>query len=235
MKMEAIVLAGGFGTRLQEVVADQPKSMASINGRPFLEYLFDSLGSYGVTDVVLSVGYMREQIIDHFGELYKDIKIQYAIEEEPMGTGGGIRLAMWKIHGKRAIALNGDSIFRVDLKEMMARHTKKKAEITIALRELKDTGRYGSVTMNQARRITGFREKQENAGKGFINGGVYIIEKQFLMEPEFRGNFSMEKDCFEQYYQDARMFGFPSKGYFIDIGIPEDYQKAQDEFEQFTD
>jgi len=233
--MEAIVLAGGFGTRLQKVVAGLPKSMALINGRPFLEYLFNYLGSQGVTDVVLSVGYMREQIMEHFGDRYRDIHIRYAVEEEPMGTGGGIRLAMWKITGKRAIVLNGDSLFRVGLREMMGRHTKKNAEITIALRELKDTGRYGRVTMNRDRRITGFAEKLERAGKGYINGGVYIIEKEFLMEPEFRGRFSIEKDFFEQKYSDARMFGFPSKGYFIDIGIPEDYQKAQDEFQQFAD
>ncbi len=233
--MEAIVLAGGFGTRLQQVIADLPKSMALINGRPFLEYQFNYLEKQGVTDVILSVGYKCELIMEHFGERYRDIHIQYAIEEEPMGTGGGIRLAMWKIKWKRAIALNGDSLFRIDLREMMEKHMKKNADITIALRELNDTGRYGRVTMNRDRRITGFAEKQEQAGKGYINGGVYIIEKQFLMEPELRGKFSIEKDCFEQYYSDSRLFGFPSKGYFLDIGIPEDYQKAQDEFKQFAD
>ncbi len=233
--MEAIVLAGGFGTRLQEVIADLPKSMALINGRPFLEYQFNYLEEQGVSDVILSVGYKRELIMEHFGEQYRGIHIQYAVEEEPMGTGGGIRLAMWKIKGKRAIAMNGDSLFRVDLREMMEKHTKKNADITVALRELNDTGRYGRVTVNRDRRIAGFAEKQEHAGKGYINGGVYIIEKQFLMEPEFRGKFSIEKDCFEQYYSDSRLFGFPSKGYFLDIGIPEDYQKAQDEFKQFAD
>ena len=233
--MEAIVLAGGFGTRLQEVIADLPKSMALINGRPFLEYQFNYLEEQGVSDVILSVGYKRELIMEHFGEQYRGIHIQYAVEEEPMGTGGGIRLAMWKIKGKRAIAMNGDSLFRVDLREMMEKHTKKNADITIALRELNDTGRYGRVTVNRDWQISGFAEKQEHTGKGYINGGVYIIEKQFLMEPEFRGKFSIEKDCFEQYYSDSRLFGFPSKGYFLDIGIPEDYQKAQDEFKQFAD
>ena len=233
--MEAIVLAGGFGTRLQQVIADLPKSMALINGRPFLEYQFNYFEEQGVSDVILSVGYKRELIMEHFGEQYRDIHIRYAVEEEPMGTGGGIRLAMWKIRGKRAIAMNGDSLFRIDLREMMEKHMKKNADITIALRELNDTGRYGRVTMNRDRRITGFAEKQEQPGKGYINGGVYIIEKQLLMEPEFRGKFSIEKDCFEQYYSDSRLFGFPSKEYFLDIGIPEDYQKAQDEFKQFAD
>ncbi len=233
--MEAIILAGGFGTRLQEVVNDLPKSMALVNGRPFLEYLLDYLKVAGVNHVVLSVGYKRDAIMNHFGSAYRDIKINYAEEEEPMGTGGGIRLALWKIEGMRAFALNGDSMFRVDLNKMMDAHTKKKADITIALRELPDTGRYGRVTINKNHRIKGFEEKQKDAGRGYINGGIYVIEKTFLMEPEFRGRFSIEKDCFEQHFAISRMFGFPSKAYFLDIGIPETFKQAQDDFKRFID
>ncbi|MFC2101436.1 nucleotidyltransferase family protein [Bacteroidota bacterium] len=233
--MEAIILAGGFGTRLQKVLNDRPKSMALVNGRPFLEYLLDFLKASGVTHVVLSVGYLREMIMDHFGSVYRDVRIDYAVEEEPMGTGGGIRLALWKVEGMRAFAMNGDSMFRVDLNKMMVTHTKKKADMTIALRELEDTGRYGRVTMNRNRRIEGFEEKQEGAGRGYINGGIYVIEKMFLLEPEFRGRFSIEKDCFENYFSTSRMFGFPSKSYFIDIGIPDTYKQAQDDFKQFDD
>ncbi|MFH1159792.1 MAG: nucleotidyltransferase family protein [bacterium] len=231
--MEAIILAGGSGTRLQKVVNDLPKSMAPVNGRPFLEYLLDYLVTQDVTEVVLSVGYLRTAIMDHFGTGYRNLRIQYSIEEEPFGTGGGIRLALWKVTGDRAFAMNGDSLFRVDLHRMMDRHLKNKADLTIALRELKETGRYGQVTMNRSRRISGFLEKQEDGGKGYINGGVYIIEKGFLMDPVFRGKFSIEKDCFEPFYTTSRMFGFPSEEYFLDIGIPEDYQRAQDEFKQF--
>jgi len=233
--MEAIILAGGYGTRLQKVLKDLPKSMALINGRPFLEYLLDFLHDAGVTHVVLSVGYIREVIVAHFGDIYRDIRIDYVVEEEPLGTGGGIRLAMWKIDGERTFALNGDSLFRVNLKEMMRAHLQNKAEVTIALRELQDTGRYGRVTLNRNRKITGFTEKKEQAGKGYINGGIYIIEKTFLMNPQFRGRFSIEKDCFEQYYSTSRMFGFPSVDYFLDIGIPETLKQAQDEFRQFND
>jgi len=233
--MEAIILAGGFGTRLKQVMNDRPKSMALIHGRPFLEYLLDFLLASGITHTVLSVGYMRDLIMNHFGSLYRTMRIDYAVEEEPMGTGGGIRLALWKIEGMRAFALNGDSLFRIDLNRMMEVHTKKRADVSIALRALQDTSRYGRVKMNRNHRIEGFEEKEQDAGAGYINGGIYIIEKLFLMEPEFRGRFSIEKDCFEHYFPTARMFGFPSKAYFLDIGIPETYKQAQDDFQRFAD
>ena len=233
--MEAIVLAGGFGTRLQKVVSNVPKSMAHINNRPFLEYLFDYLISQGVSKVVISVGYKNEIISNHFKDHYKSLEVVYAVENEPLGTGGGIRLAFWKIEGPRALVMNGDSLFRADYRALLEFHLRKKADATLALRKLSDTGRYGRVTMNRTRRITGFEEKGLSAGPGYINGGVYIIEKLFLMEPEFRGRFSIEKDCFEPKTSYSRLFGFPSDDYFLDIGIPEDYARAQHEFAAFHD
>jgi len=233
--LEAIVLAGGFGTRLQTVVSVVPKSMALINGRPFLEYLLDYLIIQGVSRVVLSVGYKREIITSHFKDSYRSLPIEYAIEEEPLGTGGGIRLALWKIRGERALILNGDSMFRTDLGALETAHLQKKADVTLALRKLPNTGRYGRVTINRQKRITGFEEKNEGAGPGLINAGIYIMEKLYLMEPHFRGKFSIEKDCFERFYGTSRMFGFPARGYFLDIGIPMDYLKAQDEFKGFKD
>ncbi len=233
--MEAVVLAGGFGTRLQKVVSDVPKSMALINNRPFLEYLFDYLIIQGVEKVVLAVGYKHDIISSHFNDRYKSLAILYSIENEPLGTGGGIRLALWKIDGPRALVMNGDSVFRLDYQALMEFHLKKKAVATLALRKLDDTGRYGCVSVNRTRRITGFVEKGLSTGPGYINGGVYIIEKNFLMEPEFRGRFSMEKDCFENYYHNSRLFGFPADSYFLDIGVPDDYIKAQNEFAAFKD
>jgi D-glycero-alpha-D-manno-heptose 1-phosphate guanylyltransferase len=233
--VEAIVLAGGFGTRLQKVVSNVPKSMAQINNRPFLEYLFDYLIFQGVSKVVISVGYKNEIISNHFKDHYKSLEVVYAVENEPLGTGGGIRLAFWKIEGPRALVMNGDSLFRADYRALLEFHLKKKADATLALRKLSDTGRYGRVTMNRTRRITGFEEKGLSAGPGYINGGVYIIDKLFLMEPEFRGRFSIEKDCFEPNTSYSRLFGFPSDDYFLDIGIPEDYARAQHEFAAFHD
>ncbi len=233
--LEAIILAGGLGTRLQKAVSDVPKSMAMINHRPFLEYLMDYLISQGIEKVVLSVGYKREYIINHFHDQYKSLAVSYAMEEEPLGTGGGIRLAFWKVEAQRAFVMNGDSLFRLDYRQMLADHFKNKAVATLAMRKLPNTGRYGRVTLNRNKRITGFVEKDVQAGPGYINGGVYILEKAFLMEPEFRGKFSIEKDYFERYYREVRMFGFPSAGYFLDIGIPEDYKKAQHDFTGFED
>ncbi len=233
--MEAIVLAGGFGTRLHKVVSDVPKSMAPVHGRPFLEYLMDYLISQGITRVVLSVGYLRETIMNHFKDQYKTLEVDYSIEEEPLGTGGGIRLAFWKVRESRAFAMNGDSLFRFDFAKMLEQHLKRKADATLSLRKLDNTGRYGRVEMNKNRRITAFAEKDETVGAGYINGGVYVIEKLFLMEPEFRGRFSIEKDCFERLFQSARMFGYPASGYFLDIGIPDDFNKAQHEFSEFKD
>ena len=233
--MEAIVLAGGFGTRLQQVVSEVPKSMAPVNQRPFLEYLFDYIISQGVTKVVLSVGYKHEIISGHFGNRYKSLAIQYSVETEPLGTGGGIRLALWKIDGLRALVMNGDSLFKMDYRALMEFHLEKKADATLALRKLGDTSRYGRVSVNRAKRISGFEEKGGSSGAGYINGGVYIIEKYFLMDPEFRGRFSIENECFARLYPEARLYGFPAEGYFLDIGIPEDYSKAQHEFAAFND
>ncbi|MCX6286358.1 MAG: nucleotidyltransferase family protein [Bacteroidetes bacterium] len=233
--MEAIILAGGFGTRLQTVVNDVPKSMAIVNGRPFLEYLLDYLVKQGVSRAVLSVGYKRELIRDHFKNRYRTLELEYAVEEEPLGTGGGIRLSFWRVKGDRAVVLNGDSLFRIELPAFEKAHLAKKADVTLALRKLVNTGRYGRVTLNRQSRISGFEEKNENAGPGLINAGVYLMEKPFLMQPQFRGKFSIEKDCFEEYFGTAHMFGYPDEGYFLDIGIPEDYQKAQYEFKGFED
>lgn len=209
--------------------------MALINDRPFLEYLLDYLITQGVSRVVLSVGYKHESITTHFKGKYRSLPIEYAVEEEPLGTGGGIRLALWRIRDKRAVILNGDSIFRTDIRALEKAHLLKKADVTLALRKLENTGRYGRVTLNRQRRITGFEEKNEGGGPGLISAGVYIMEKIFLMHPHFRGKFSIEKDCFERFYGTSRMFGFPSAGYFLDIGIPQDYHKAQDEFKGFKD
>jgi D-glycero-alpha-D-manno-heptose 1-phosphate guanylyltransferase len=227
---EAIVLAGGFGTRLQKVVNEVPKSMAAVNGRPFLEYLFDFLISQGITSAVLSTGYKSSIIHSHFKEKYKGLKLSYAVENEPLGTGGGIKNAFRKIDGEEAVVFNGDSMFVIDLVGMSALHKSENAAATVALRYLEDTMRYGTVKLDAIHRIRGFYEKKAGSGPGYINGGIYILNKAFITGSLFGEKFSLEKDCFEKYYKEMLMLGFPSKGYFLDIGIPEDYSRAQDEF-----
>lgn len=233
--MEAIILAGGFGTRLQKVVNDLPKSMALINDRPFLEYLLNFLTGQGIRKVILSVGYKQEMIRDHFKDHYKHLQISYAIEDEPLGTGGGILNALGHVEGDSVFAMNGDSMFRIDLFAMKEKHEKASADLTIALRYLEETSRFGTVRIDNDRRVTAFVEKQEDSDPGYINGGIYLINKNYLLSSSFGKKFSIEKDCFEKRYKESRIFGYPAKGYFLDIGIPEDYMTAQDEFKRFED
>ena len=233
--MEAIILAGGLGTRLQKVVNDKPKSMALINDKPFLEYLLNFLTGQDIRKVILSIGYKREMILNYFKDRYKHLPIFYAIEEEPLGTGGGIVNAMEQVEEECAFVLNGDSMFRIDMHAMLQFHLKIKADLTMALRYLDDTSRFGTVKIDQTKKVTGFNEKKQDACPGYINGGVYLINKGFLLSGSFGKQFSIEKDCFEKCYKEAGIFGYPSKGYFLDIGIPEDYMTAQDEFKRFDD
>lgn len=233
--MEAIILAGGFGTRLQKVVNDLPKSMAMVNDKPFLEYLLNFLTGQGIDKVILSVGYKREMIQDYFKNRYKTLSIAYAIEDEPLGTGGGIVNALEQVEDEFVFAMNGDSMFRIDLQAMKHLHEKTRADLTMALRYLEDTSRFGTVRIDNEKRVTGFLEKDPDSEAGYINGGIYLINKKFMMSPAFGRKFSIEKDCFEKRYSDSGIYGYPAKGFFLDIGIPEDYMTAQDEFKKFDD
>lgn len=230
---EAIILAGGFGTRLKEVVNEIPKVMAPINGKPFLEYILDYLDNNIFNHVVLSVGYKHEVIIEHFGNKYKSIDISYAIEDEPLGTGGGIKKAFEFIKGHRVVVMNGDTMFRINMSKVFEFHFSKRCGFSLVLREVEDVSRYGAVETNINQKIIGFKEKGEQSGKGNINGGIYIIDKKFFHNNKFANKFSLEKDCFERMYKTHPFYGIVCKQYFLDIGIPEDYKKAQDEFKEF--
>lgn len=230
MIKEAIVLAGGFGTRLKEVTGDMPKPMALINNRPFLEYQLSFLDSWGLNHVVLSLGYKADTIRSHFGEKYKGIDLSYTIEEEPLGTGGAIKLAFSKIRGISAFVLNGDTLFDVNLKRLTDYMRIRQANFCIALRFSLDSNRYGSVELDKDSRITNFYEKAPDPDENFINGGLYAIKKEYFLRLDLPEKFSIEKDFFEKYYKTERFIGFRCHSYFIDIGIPEAYKKAQDEF-----
>ena len=229
MTTQAIVLAGGLGTRLRSVVAELPKSMAPINGRPFLEYLLDDLVEQGITDIFLSVGYKHEAISGHFGNRYKTATITYVVESEPLGTGGGIRLALEHTSERHVFALNGDTIFSVNLTAMMQFHLLQEAAFSMALKPMTNFDRYGTVTTDDEDRINGFEEKQFRK-QGLINGGVYLIDRSYFLGIDFPEKFSLEKEFFEKFYHQDPLYGFVTERYFRDIGIPEDYQKAQDEF-----
>ena len=226
---EAIILAGGFGTRLQGVVKDLPKPMAPVNGRPFLTYILDYLIDYEYQRVVLSVGYLHEKIVDYFGKKYKTLEIDYAVEEEPLGTGGGILFAMSKCTTDNVLVINGDTMFKVDLTAFEHFHQEKNGLLSIVLREVEDVSRYGSVVIGDNNLITLFAEKQVTFGHGFINGGVYLIHRKIFEKYPQPKKFSFEKDLMTKYYTQECFYAMPSDGYFIDIGIPEDYTRAQQE------
>jgi D-glycero-alpha-D-manno-heptose 1-phosphate guanylyltransferase len=233
--LEAIILAGGFGTRLQQVVSEVPKSMAPVNGLPFLEYLLNYLAGQGIRKAILSVGFRKELIQDHFRDRYKNIAISYAVEEEPLGTGGGILNAIVQAEGETVFALNGDSMFRIDLNAMHQFHLETRADLTVALRFLEDTSRFGTVRLGSNKNITGFSEKDPEAGPGYINGGVYLINKDFFISHAPGARFSLEYDGLAGWCREFKLSGYPAKGYFIDIGVPDDYMTAQDEFKRFED
>ena len=247
MIKEAIILAGGFGTRLQSVVSDLPKPMAPVNNIPFLNYQFNYLKHYDVKHVVLSVGHLADKIQDYYKTSFNGINISYAKELSPMGTGGGIRLALEKCEDKQVIILNGDSFFDVDLKGFYEAHYHHESDFSMAVRKIADASRYGTLKTGNFFlassssyknknffKVESFFEKSEKNESGIINGGIYILnKKQFFKHTKASHAFSIEKDFFEKQTQKLDIGAYLSDGYFIDIGIPEDYKKAQNDFKEF--
>lgn len=220
--MEAVILAGGLGTRLRSVVSEVPKCMAPVDGKPFLQYMLEWLSRFDVSHVVLSVGYLREVIFAFIDSREWPFEISYAVEEEPLGTGGGIRLALTKCREDRVIVLNGDTFFNVDLKALTFA-----APVTLALKPMRDFDRYGAVDLAGGL-VTGFHEKTA-CTEGLINGGVYALVRSRLDLAFYPGRFSFEKDLLEPLAAARLVAGQVQEGYFIDIGIPEDYARAQRE------
>lgn len=223
---EAVILAGGMGTRLQMVVPDRPKPMALVNGRPFLEYLLDYLVSQGIARVILSVGYMKELIITHFGNKYRSIDLDYAQEKEPLGTGGGLRNAFTLASSESLFVLNGDTWFPVPLEVLESGKEAHNASLVIALRKVTEGNRYGAIETGPDGRILKFAEKGSSQGPVMINGGIYLIEKQLLTSGRLQKRFSLETGFFEKQVSRKRFFGVPFDVEFIDIGIPESYRAA---------
>jgi D-glycero-alpha-D-manno-heptose 1-phosphate guanylyltransferase len=234
MTREAIILAGGLGTRLKDTLPDIPKSLAPVNGRPFLEYQLEYLDRWGFGKVVLSVGHLHDQVIRKIGNRYKSIEVEYSIEEEPLGTGGATLKALQHIESYLVFILNGDTYFDVNLQRLYDFRQIKEADLCMTIRYENDTKRYGSVEFDNNNRIVKFFEKGEGPGEGYINGGVYLARKDYLLRFGFPEKFSLEKDFFQKYYLTEEFYALRCFSYFRDIGIPEDLQKAQDEFARFV-
>ena len=230
--MEAVILAGGFGTRLQTVVKDVPKPMADVNGRPFLCYVLDFLTDFGVNRLILSTGYKKEQILEYFGGAYKGAEIVYSPEDTPLGTGGAIKQAFTHCDGDNVFVLNGDTFFGCDLTELLDTHKKNNADITLALKTMYDFDRYGHV-VTQNGRVTAFNEKQF-VKEGCINGGIYVIRKNIFDRIEMPAVFSFETDLLMRYVNQLKICSLISDSYFIDIGVPSDYAEAQTHFKKIS-
>ena len=227
--MQAIILAGGLGTRLRSVVNDLPKCMAPVAGKPFLHYVIQHLLQQGVDQFIFSVGYLSEPIEHFLAESYPSLKYQLSTEQEPLGTGGAIQLGAKKATTENVLVLNGDTLFSVDVKQILDTHLEKQAACTLSLKPMDNFDRYGVVEFNKQGIIISFKEKQFYTA-GYINGGVYALNvKQFLQEG-LPGKFSFEKDYLEKKVNENKFYGIVQDKYFIDIGIPADYEKAQREF-----
>jgi D-glycero-alpha-D-manno-heptose 1-phosphate guanylyltransferase len=224
--MEAIILAGGFGTRLRQTVAGVPKPMAPIAGRPFLEILLTSLARKGFVHVVLSVGFMAEKISNHFGNHFKGMHLEYAVEDQPLGTGGGVRLAMNKVGSDHVFVFNGDTFFDLDAQQLED-HWQRRERPIIVGRVVPDTARYGRILSDQGV-ATGFNEK-EVAGPGLINAGCYVLKQDQLDGFELGQAFSLETDFLRPAVLRGEFDVFETQGLFIDIGVPDEFMRAQTE------
>jgi D-glycero-alpha-D-manno-heptose 1-phosphate guanylyltransferase len=228
MIRSAIILAGGFGTRLQSVVKDVPKPMADIAGKPFLEYLLRHVSQQGIEKIILCVGYKWESIREYFGDRFQEVSIQYSIEDQPLKTGGAILKAVRSLDDHESFVFNGDTFFDLDLPFFCQLHEHAGGLLSVALKRMNNFDRYGAVRTNSENRILEFEEKRFHEA-GNINAGVYLLNRRLFDQRSFPEKFSFEKELMERYCREMKFFGFPFDGYFIDIGIPEDYSRAQQE------
>lgn len=223
---EAIILAGGLGTRLRSVVSELPKCMAPVAGKPFLHFVIEQLKRQGITRFIFSLGYKHERIEDWLNEQYPMLNFHCSIEEEPLGTGGAVKLACSHATGKNVLILNGDTFFNIDLELLSVFHETRDADCTLSLKPMQDFDRYGVVEISSDHSITSFREKSHYE-EGFINGGIYVLKREKFLQEDLPQKFSFEKDYLEQFFTRRKMVGLVQDEYFIDIGIPEDYERAQ--------
>ncbi len=226
--MEAIVLAGGLGTRLREVVDDVPKPMAPVHGRPFLAHVLDQLVNAGFKTAIFAAGYRHEAIRSYFGPEYRGLALHYSVEGEPLGTGGAIRLACEQAKARDVFVLNGDTYLELDFRAMLAAHVREGSHISMAICHVPDVARYGALELSDGT-VKGFLEKGRS-GPGWINAGTYVLGPDLCARLRPQGAFSFEQDLLAPEVSSIRPLAFRAAGLFIDIGIPEDYARAKQIF-----
>jgi len=228
--VKSVILAGGKGVRLRKVINDIPKPMAPVAGKPFLEYLILQLKKYNIRDVVISIGYKGDAIKSYFGNGEKwDMNISYSPEDEPLGTGGALKKAINMVDDEQFIVMNGDSYLDIDLTEFLDFHMERHAGTTLSLVHRNDTSRYGRVEINKEAKVHRFIGKGVS-GYGLINGGIYVFH-QDIVDIIPAGNISLE-DKILPIIIEKGLFGMTVNGFFIDIGIPEDYLRICNESEK---
>lgn len=228
---EVIILAGGLGTRLRSAIPDLPKCMAPVNGKPFIVYVIDFLKSQGIKKFIFSLGYKSEVIIEYLNKSYPLADFKYAIEDSPLGTGGAIKLACDKATEANVLITNGDTLFKIAIDTLSAFHLHHQADCTLSLKPMKQFDRYGVVELDRNEKIVSFKEKQFY-DYGFINGGIYALNIPAFSKESFPAKFSFEKEYLEPLLNQRQMYGLVQDEYFIDIGIPEDYNRAQKELKE---
>ena len=231
MVKEAIILAGGLGTRLRPVVSDLPKCMAPVAGQPFLKHVIRYLLSQGIEKFIFSLGYKHEMIEGFLNDEFPTLHCECSVEQEPLGTGGAIYLACKRTKDENVLVVNGDTLFKADLEKAASFHIKNKADCTLLLKPMQEFDRYGAVELDDDYAVSSFKEKQ-NFQSADINAGTYMLDVEQFIDKDFPERFSFEKDYLEKYYGERKIFGVIEDSYFIDIGVPADFQKAQEELRQ---
>jgi len=229
--MEAIVLAGGLGTRLGARLQGIPKPMAPIAGRPFLEIPLLRLRRAGCTRAILSVGHLHTVIQNHFGSSFDEMQIDYAIESVPLGTGGAIRMALAQATEETVLVTNGDTFCEVDYADMVRFHSEEGTTVTMAVVHQPDIARYGGVVVEQ-KRVVAFEEKGRS-GPGWISAGVYVLPRNLDWPSALGERFSIETDFFAPEVARLRPAAYEVHGHFLDIGVPDDLDRAQTELAKF--
>lgn len=225
----AAILAGGLGTRLRGVVDDRPKVMALVAGRPFIMHLLEQLSDSGISQVVLCTGYLADIVRNELGNVYAGMQLLYSVEESPLGTGGALRHASGLLAGETVLVLNGDSYCHCRIGAFTDGWLASRARAGMALARVEDVSRYGAVLTNEFSRVETFVEKGCKAGPGWINAGLYLLPADLIRGMEPDRPVSLEREIIPQLVAGG-LFGYHCPGPFIDIGIPEEYQRAQQFF-----
>jgi NDP-sugar pyrophosphorylase family protein len=230
MDVTAAILAGGLGTRLRSVVTDRPKVLAPVCGRPYLTYLLDQLAAASVREVVLLTGHAADQVRDTLGETHAGLRLMYSAEPIPLGTGGALRNALPHLSAQTVLLLNGDSYCDVDLTAFVHFHRAEPAGASLVLVRVPEASRFGQVRGGRTGRILRFEEKGEAQGPGWINAGVYLIDRALLAGVPPGRALSLERDLLPGWVAERQVRGYRCDGRFLDIGTPESYAEAEEFF-----